>query len=228
MARLLPTRPDVEQVRRQAKDLLSAARRADPAARERIRTVSDRESLAAAQLAVAREYGFASWTRLKQEVERRAVLNGRGVDRLEALLANEPTLATRKLERWRDHRRGAEPLGYVAMLRFDAQRLGLPADLSGTGAVAKALLDAGAPVDGSPGDPETPLITAASYGDVDVARVLIEAGADIESVASVDAGGVPRGHGPAPRGRVRHDRGCGRPRGSRGRDPQHRGGRGGR
>jgi uncharacterized protein len=90
MARLLPTRPDVEQVRRQAKDLLSAARRADPAARERIRTVSDRESLAAAQLAVAREYGFASWTRLKQEVERRAVLNGRGVDRLEALLANEP------------------------------------------------------------------------------------------------------------------------------------------
>ena len=80
MARLSPTRPDVEQVRRQAKDLLSAARRADPAARERIRTVSDREGLAAAQLAVAREYGFASWTRLKQEVERRAVLNGRGVE----------------------------------------------------------------------------------------------------------------------------------------------------
>ena len=44
-----------------------------------------------------------------------------------------------------------------------------------------------------PDDSETPLITAASYGDADVARALIEAGADIEAVAADDAGGVPGG-----------------------------------
>jgi ankyrin repeat protein len=48
-------------------------------------------------------------------------------------------------------------------------------------------------VNGDSGDRETPLITAASYGDADVARVLIEAGADIEAVAADDAGGVPGG-----------------------------------
>jgi uncharacterized protein len=54
-------------------------------------------------------------------------------------------------------------------------------------------LEAGAPVNGEPGEPETPLITAASYGDVEVARVLIEAGADLEATAAPDAGGVPGG-----------------------------------
>ena len=38
-----------------------------------------------------------------------------------------------------------------------------------------------------------PLITAASYGDADVARELIAAGADLEAVAAPDAGGVPGG-----------------------------------
>jgi hypothetical protein len=35
--------------------------------------VSDRLTLAAAQLAIARDYGFASWVRLKAEVEARAM-----------------------------------------------------------------------------------------------------------------------------------------------------------
>jgi hypothetical protein len=38
---------------------------------------------------------------------------------------------------------------------------------------------------------ETPLITAASRSDANVARVLIEAGADLEAGASQNAGGVP-------------------------------------
>lgn len=76
------------------------------------------------------------------------------------------------------------------MIGFDHGRLGLPADLPGTGRVAAALIDAGAPVDGLPGDFETPLITAASYGDLEVAQVLIVAGADIEARAT-DAGAVP-------------------------------------
>jgi hypothetical protein len=37
------------------------------------------------------------------------------------------------------------------MMRFNHDRLGLPAELPGTGAIAKALIEAGAPVDGQPG-----------------------------------------------------------------------------
>src|SRR5260370_12423018 len=50
----------------------------------------------------------------------------------------------------------------MAMLRVAPGRLGLPGELPGTGAIAKALIEAGAPVDGHPGEPETLLITAAS------------------------------------------------------------------
>ncbi len=37
------------------------------------------------------------------------------------------------------------------------------------------------------------LMTAASYGDAEVARVLIEVGADLDATAAPDAGGVPGG-----------------------------------
>ena len=109
------------------------------------------------------------------------------------MLAGDPELAARSLERWCDHPQSAPPLGFIAMLRFDAQRLGIAGDLPATGPIARALLAAGAPVDGEPDDRETPLITAASYGDADVARELIAAGADLEALAAPDAGGVPGG-----------------------------------
>jgi hypothetical protein len=54
--RQLPQRPDLDQLRRQAREL---QRRSKPL------------TLSAAQLAVAREYGFPSWARLKVEVQRR-------------------------------------------------------------------------------------------------------------------------------------------------------------
>jgi hypothetical protein len=68
----LPARPDIGQLRRQAKDLLRAARSGDPAAEARIAAVAGSMTLAAAQLAVAREYGFASWPRLKAEMDARS------------------------------------------------------------------------------------------------------------------------------------------------------------
>ncbi len=67
----LPGRPNIDQLRRQARELLRAATAGEPAALARIRAVSERVSLSAAQLAVAREYGFASWPALHAEVERR-------------------------------------------------------------------------------------------------------------------------------------------------------------
>jgi len=188
----LPVRPDLDQLRHQARDLLHPAQRGDPDAVARISAVSGRVILSSAQLALAREYGFASWARLKLEVERRDILNSRDLSRLAALLADHPDMAAVNIEHWCDHK-SAGTLGYMAMLRFDHGRLGLPGNLPGTGAIARALIEAGAPVDGYPGDQETPLITAASYGDAEVARVLIEAGADIEAVSAPDAGGVPSG-----------------------------------
>src|SRR6266705_3485805 len=186
----LPARPDLNQLRHQARELLRAAQRGDIEATARIRAVTGKIILSSAQLALAREYGFASWAKLKLEVERRDILNSRDLSRLTRLLAEHPELATTKMEHWCDHKQGADPLGYMAMLRFDHDRLGLPRDLPGTGAIAKALIGAGAPVNGRPGDKETPLITAASYGDAEVAKVLIEAGADIEAISVPDSGGV--------------------------------------
>jgi uncharacterized protein len=190
--RELPARPDLDQLRHQAKDLLHAAKGGDGAALDRIRAVSDGLTLASAQLALAREYGFSSWPNLKTEVGRREILESRDLVRLRKLLAEEPALATSSMKHWCDHPKGASPLGYVAMMRYDTAR-GAWRDLSGTGAVARELLAAGASVDGDPGEPETPLITAASYGDAEVARALVEAGADLDARSATDSGGVPGG-----------------------------------
>ena len=69
---VLPAQPHLDHLRRQARDLLRAARAGDAAATARILAVSDRLTLGAAQLAVARDYGFTSWARLKVEVQARA------------------------------------------------------------------------------------------------------------------------------------------------------------
>jgi hypothetical protein len=67
----LPGRPDAGQLRRQARELHRAAQGGDPAALRRLAAVSDKVTLSTAQLALAREYGFPSWRRLRDEVERR-------------------------------------------------------------------------------------------------------------------------------------------------------------
>lgn len=67
----LPGRPDLDQLRRQARELLRAAASGDEAALRRIGAVSDKQTLSAAQLAIAREHGFTSWPKLRAEVLRR-------------------------------------------------------------------------------------------------------------------------------------------------------------
>ena len=67
----LPGRPDLDQLRRQARELLRAAAAGDERALRRIRAVSQQHTLSAAQLAIAREYGFPSWPKLHAEVLRR-------------------------------------------------------------------------------------------------------------------------------------------------------------
>ena len=67
----LPDRPDTDQLRRQARELHRAAAGGDARALGRLRQVSGKVTLSAAQLAIARDYGFPSWPRLKAEAERR-------------------------------------------------------------------------------------------------------------------------------------------------------------
>jgi uncharacterized protein len=71
----LPARPSLEQLRKQAKELLKAYRTDDRAAVARFKShhprpgSTKRVALADAQLVLAREYGFASWAKLKHRVE---------------------------------------------------------------------------------------------------------------------------------------------------------------
>ncbi|MDX6415723.1 MAG: hypothetical protein QOG28_343 [Trebonia sp.] len=77
MSTSLPERPDLDQLRRQAKELRDAARRGDPGAIERFAghhpgAPQGTVTLAAAQLVIARELGFASWPQLKAAVQAHA------------------------------------------------------------------------------------------------------------------------------------------------------------
>ena len=158
---------DLEQLRRRAKDLLRAAKGGDANALSRIGAVSDRLILAAAQLTLAREFGFESWAKLKLEVERRRILDALDATRLRELLAAYPDLASLEMRGWCDHPLGISPLGYMAAMPFDGMRK-VWRTVEGTDPLARELLRAGAPVEGAPGDPETPLMTAASYGNADI------------------------------------------------------------
>ncbi|HEY6141430.1 MAG TPA: hypothetical protein VI670_27045, partial [Thermoanaerobaculia bacterium] len=57
MARQLPSHPDLEQLKRQAKELQASAG----------------IPLHEAQTRLARDYGFASWNKLREEVEARTL-----------------------------------------------------------------------------------------------------------------------------------------------------------
>ena len=67
MSRQLPPRPNLEYLRKEAKDLLDTLQRQDSSAQ-----------LADAQHALAREYGFASWPVLKASVEDRLAAFAQG------------------------------------------------------------------------------------------------------------------------------------------------------
>lgn len=89
MSTSLPERPDLDQLRRQAKEFRDAARQGDPGAVERFAhhhpsAPPGAVTLAAAQLVVARELGFASWPQLKAAVDAHAATPER---RAEAFVA---------------------------------------------------------------------------------------------------------------------------------------------
>ena len=113
----LPDRPNLEQLKKQAKTLLHAAQAHDPAALQRFlvlpaldgKSLDDVSSfglaLHDAQSVIAREHGFSSWNALREEVEARTFSFADAVDefvrsatggvpgRAERLLALHPGIA---------------------------------------------------------------------------------------------------------------------------------------
>jgi hypothetical protein len=76
MSRRLPERPNLEQLKKQAKDLLRAVRAGSPEALKRIGAPAPKTfALHLAQRIIAKEYGFESWEALRREVEQNRALS---------------------------------------------------------------------------------------------------------------------------------------------------------
>jgi ankyrin repeat protein len=155
----LPERASLEYLKKRAKERLLELRREDP-----------RAQLAAAQLAIARDYGFPSWRALKAEIDRRraptmasffAACQAGNVATLRDLLAREPGLV-------REHTLSGGTGLHLAVAHLDAVRLLLE---HGTDPNAR-----------EPGDNATPLHFAGGAGGVEVVRALLDAGADVHGV----------------------------------------------
>ena len=73
MLRYLPPTPNLEYLKKEAKELLDDFVRHEPAAVARFRALNSQTpepaKLADAQHVLAREYGFVSWAKLKEHVE---------------------------------------------------------------------------------------------------------------------------------------------------------------
>src|SRR5262245_55537766 len=88
----LPERANLEQLRKQAKSLLHAARAKEPAALQRFQILPQHARKSAvelrelalalhdAQSVIAREYGFKSWNELREHVEERSLSFSAAVD----------------------------------------------------------------------------------------------------------------------------------------------------
>lgn len=125
MPKSLPSRPSLEQLRNQAKDLLKAQKAGDAGANERVRQVHPRWSGAAgsgsppgislsdAQLVIAREYGFSSWSKLKAHVESIILETGEPQELLkQAFQANDAVLFGKLLDRYPEFKTKInEPIG---------------------------------------------------------------------------------------------------------------------
>ena len=162
----LPAKPSLDHLRRQARDLLRAARAGGTTAAGRIRAVADALTLASAQLSVAREYGFASWTRLREAnplitrllLERGAVPGDHDLHLAEFAAGRRPRAA-------RSHPRRAAGRG----------------DESGNTAAITLLLDLGFPVDARGDHGGTPLHAAAYSGSAPAVCLLPDCGAGVEA-----------------------------------------------
>ncbi|HVA22073.1 MAG TPA: ankyrin repeat domain-containing protein [Candidatus Micrarchaeia archaeon] len=174
---ILPEHPNLEQLRRRAKELLRSATTGDRASLERFSAVSVPLTLAGAQLTLAREFGQPSWVALVREVEARNATFDENVVRFlrfsvnlqigaaARMLAETPLLAeagfpvavvlgdasrvSAELRRDPGAASRADPRsGWTALHLACASRFHLdPARAPGLVAVTRLLLDAGAAIE---------------------------------------------------------------------------------
>jgi Ankyrin repeat len=122
-ARHLPVRPDLRQLRRQAKDLLKSIRGGDPAALEELRAshphppAAADAQLADAQLVLARSYQATSWLRLVRACEMIDAIWRDDIDRVLRIVTAHPEMihehATLRDSNW------GPPMAYAANLGRD-------------------------------------------------------------------------------------------------------------
>ena len=123
-SRHFPVRPNLEQLRHQAKDLLRSIRRSEPAALADLRTfhptppdpVSVR--LADAQLTLARSYGLPSWPRLVTACRMTDAICRGDVATVRALVLRDPRLLEEDARGVRGN--WGPPMSYAANLGQDA------------------------------------------------------------------------------------------------------------
>jgi hypothetical protein len=122
--RRLPVRPDLDQLHRQAKDLLRAIRTGDADAiaelRERHPEPIDPAAakLGDAQLALARSYGVPGWTRLVQAVQLADAIWRDDIESVRALITRNPALIREHVLIRTDSNWGL-PMTYAANLGRD-------------------------------------------------------------------------------------------------------------
>ena len=134
MSRDLPARPNLEHLKNQAKNLLHDFRKGDRKAVERLRSLAsisspDQPKLSDTQHAIAREYGFASWAKLKEHVESLAQPS----DPTEALKAAVIASDARRVAKVLEHH--PEPCEFLAKLTGKHLVLKVP---TATGPAARA------------------------------------------------------------------------------------------
>jgi hypothetical protein len=121
--RHLPVRPNLDQLKHQAKELLRAVRRAEPEAIEEFtrfhptRVVPEQPKLADAQLVLARSYQAPSWTRLVQACQLIDAIWRDDIETVRKLVTKHPNLLIEDA-RIRNTNWGP-PLSYAANLGRD-------------------------------------------------------------------------------------------------------------
>src|ERR1044072_2629698 len=107
MSKSLPSRPSLEQLRNQAKDLRKQFLAGESAAMERVRNFQmdskplEEFRLHDAQFIIARECGFASWPKLKEHVESPLLETGEPIELLkQAFHADDASMLRKLLARY--------------------------------------------------------------------------------------------------------------------------------
>ena len=194
----LPARPNIEHLKKQAKDLLDRARKGDADARAEFEAVARPHAaraadyrlltLASAQHVLARNYGFASWVLLKDEVLLRSAeyLRQQGLpeDREQRVALLEHAIRERDLEAVR------------VLLELDAtlaQGAGLGLAAAGDlPEIVDLLIDAGAPIDAPSSYPHNDLSWAITIGSLRAVRRLVARGAQVDLWCASGLGDVER------------------------------------